>query len=103
VAVTVSSALESAVGMYAGLLAVATLPGYADDEDMVVAPQAAGLATGSLYLEEVCAPRQIVDGRLAVEQCVPEEARLDALASSPQRRDWWLDRLAASYAVLAAQ
>jgi O-succinylbenzoate synthase len=34
---------------------------------------------------------------------VPEEARLDALASSPQRRDWWLDRLAASYAVLAAQ
>jgi O-succinylbenzoate synthase len=103
VAVTVSSALESAVGMYAGLLAVATLPGYADDEDMVVAPQAAGLATGSLYLEEVCAPRQIVDGRLAVEQCVPEEARLDALASAPQRRDWWLDRLAASHAVLAAQ
>jgi O-succinylbenzoate synthase len=103
VAVTVSSALESAVGMYAGLLAVATLPGYSDDEDMVVHPQAAGLATGSLYAEEVCAPRRIVDGRLAVEQCVPEDARLDALASSAQRRDWWFDRLAASYGVLAAR
>lgn len=101
VSVTVSSALESAVGMYAGLLAAASLPGYTDDEDMVVHPQAAGLATGSLYLEEVCAPRQIVDGRLAVEQCVPEEARLDALASAPERKDWWLDRLAAAYGVLA--
>jgi O-succinylbenzoate synthase len=101
VAVTVSSALESAVGMYAGLLAVATLPGYEDDDEMVVHPQAAGLATGSLYAEEVCAPRQIVDGRLAVEQCVPEDARLDALASSAVRRDWWFDRLAASYEVLS--
>lgn len=101
VAVTVSSALESAVGMYAGLLAVATLPGYEDDDEMVVHPQAAGLATGSLYAEEVCAPRQIVDGRLAVEQCAPEGARLDALASPSARRDWWFDRLAASYQVLA--
>ncbi|WP_394287563.1 o-succinylbenzoate synthase [Corynebacterium variabile] len=101
VAVTVSSALESAVGMYAGLLAVATLPGYEDDDEMVVHPQAAGLATGSLYAEEVCAPRQIVDGRLAVEQCVPEDARLDALASPAARCDWWFDRLAASYQVLA--
>ncbi|WP_297004442.1 o-succinylbenzoate synthase [uncultured Corynebacterium sp.] len=102
VAVTVSSALESAVGMYAGLFAAASLPGYSDDEDMVVHPQAAGLATGSLYLEEVCAPRRIIDGRIAVEQCVPEDARLDALASAPERRDWWFDRLAAAYAVLAA-
>lgn len=101
VAVTVSSALESAVGMYAGLLAVATLPGYEDDDEMTVHPQAAGLATGSLYLEEVCAPRQIVDGRLAVEQCVPEDARLEALASPAERRDWWFDRLAASYEVLS--
>ena len=42
VAVTVSSALESAVGMYAGLLATASLPQYADDEYLVAAPQAAG-------------------------------------------------------------
>lgn len=99
VAVTVSSALESAVGMYAGLLAVATLPGYSDDDEMTVHPQAAGLATGSLYLEEVCTPRQIVDGRLAVERCVPEAARLAALASPAARRDWWFDRLAAAYRV----
>lgn len=101
VAVTVSSALESAVGMYAGLLAVATLPGYSDDDEMLVHPQAAGLATGSLYAEEVCPPRQIVDGRLAVEQCVPEEARLEALASPRERKDWWFERLAAAYEVLS--
>lgn len=101
VAVTVSSALESAVGMYAGLLAVATLPGYTDDEDMVVSPQAAGLATGALYLEDVCAPRQIVDGCLAVERVTPDPARLDALASPAERKDRWFDRLAAAYGVLA--
>lgn len=100
VAVTVSSALESAVGMYAGLLAAATLPGYTDDEDLAVAPQAAGLATGSLYAEDVCGPREIVDGRLAVEQVTPSPDRLDALAATAARRDWWFDRLAASYAHL---
>ncbi|MEJ6549198.1 o-succinylbenzoate synthase [Corynebacterium sp. USCH3] len=100
VAVTVSSALESAVGMYAGLLAAASLPGYTDDEDMVVAPQAAGLATGSLFAEDVCAPREIVDGRLAVTRLSPDPDRLAALASPAGRRDWWFDRLAASYAHL---
>lgn len=97
VAVTVSSALESGVGMYAGILAAATLPGYTDDDEMTVVPQAAGLATGSLYAEDVCAPRQIVDGRLAVEPLTPDADRLDALASSAERRDWWFERLAASY------
>ncbi|WP_312977770.1 o-succinylbenzoate synthase [Corynebacterium sp.] len=100
VAVTVSSALESAVGMYAGILAAATLPGYTDDEDMVVAPQAAGLATGSLYAEDVCAPREIVDGRLTVEQLSPDADRLDALEASAARRDWWFERLAAAYGYL---
>ena len=87
--------------MYAGLLATASLPQYADDEYLVAAPQAAGLATGSLYAEDVCGPREIVDGHLAVEQLVPQPDRLDALASPAARKDWWLDRLAASYAVLA--
>lgn len=100
VAVTVSSALESAVGMYAGILAAATLPGYTDDEDMVVAPQAAGLATGSLYAEDVCAPREIVDGRLAVEQLSPDADRMDSLEASGARRDWWFERLAAAYEYL---
>lgn len=103
VAVTVSSALESAVGMYAGLLATATLPGYTDDEEMVVPPQAAGLATGSLYAEDVCGPREIVDGRLAVEQLTPSADRLDALESAGERRDWWFDRLAAAHGVLAVE
>ncbi|MCI1256248.1 MAG: o-succinylbenzoate synthase [Corynebacterium provencense] len=101
VAVTVSSALESAVGMYAGLLAAASLPDHTDDEDMQVLPQAAGLATGSLYAVDVCAPRQIIDGHMTVTRVEPEQARLDELGSPATRRDWWFSRLAASYAVLA--
>jgi O-succinylbenzoate synthase len=97
VAVTVSSALESAVGMYAGILAAASLPGYTDDDEMVVAPQAAGLATGSLFAEDVCAPREIVDGRLAVERLTPDPDRLADLESPAARRDWWFDRLVAAY------
>ncbi|MEY8566200.1 o-succinylbenzoate synthase [Corynebacterium sp.] len=100
VAVTVSSALESAVGMYAGILAAATLPGYTDDEDMVVAPQAAGLATGSLFAEDVCAPREIVDGRLTVERLSPDPDRLESLEAPAARRDWWLARLADAHRYL---
>lgn len=100
VAVTISSALESAVGMYAGLLAAATLPGYTDDEGLSAHPQAAGLATGSLYAAEVCEPRQIVDGRMAVQQAVPDPGRLADLAAPATRRDWWFRRLAQSYPYL---
>ena len=66
------------MGMYAGLLATASLPQYADDEYLVAAPQAAGLATGSLYAEDVCGPREIVDGHLAVEQLVQQYITLAA-------------------------
>ena len=68
---------------------------------MVVAPQAAGLATGSLFAEDVCEPREIVDGRLEVSQLTPVPERLDALASSSERKDWWFERLAAAYGVLS--
>lgn len=82
VALTVSSALETAVGMHAGLVAAAALPD----------PQPCGLATGSLFAEDVCAPRALVDGHLAVAPAVPDPDRMDALAAPGGRRDWWLDR-----------
>lgn len=94
--VTVASALDTAVGMNMGLAAVAALPVIADDEDIDVAPAAAGLATGSLFVEDVAEPRQIVDGHLPAAPIAPDPARLGALAASPARRDWWFDRVRAA-------
>ncbi|KQB84361.1 o-succinylbenzoate synthase [Corynebacterium oculi] len=82
--VTVASALDTAVGMNAGLVAAASLP----------QPQApAGLATQSLFVEDVAAPRRLVDGRLSTAAVVPGEARLRGLAASAERRRWWIERL----------
>ncbi len=81
--ITVASALDTAVGISMGLAAAAALPHSA----------AAGLATGSLFVEDVCAPRTVVDGYLSVQRVVPERARLEALEARPERKDWWLRRV----------
>lgn len=98
--VTVASALDTAVGMNAGLAAVAALPVLSDDDDMDVPPAAAGLATGSLFLEDVAEPRTLVDGHLSVAPVVPSPDRLEALAAPADRRDWWFDRLRDAYRYL---
>lgn len=90
---TVASALDTAVGIGMGLATVAALPTLRDDEDIAVTPAAAGLATGSLFVEDVAAPRQIVDGRLAVGPVDPDPDRLAALAAPADRRDWWFERV----------
>ncbi|MDH2455723.1 o-succinylbenzoate synthase [Corynebacterium bovis] len=100
VAVTVSSALESAVGIGAGLAAAAGIPERIDDDGMVVPPQPAGLATGSLFVEDVCAPRPIVDGRLEAVAVAPDADRLESLAVDGATRDRWLDRLRRAHAHL---
>lgn len=87
VPVTVSSALESAVGMGAGIAAAAAIP--ATDGE----PHAAGLATGSLFVHDVTEPRRIVDGHLDVAPVVPDPARLAEFAVESSRRDWWFNRL----------
>ncbi len=91
--VTVASALDTAVGMNAGLAAVAALPVIADDDAMDVPPAAAGLATGSLFVEDVAPPRAIVDGFMATDPVVPDADRLAALAAPADRREWWFRRL----------
>ena len=95
--VTIASALDSAVGINAGLAAVASLPKLNDDEEIDVAPAPAGLATGSLFLEDVAAPRTLVDGMLPTAPVTPDADRLAALAADGATRDWWLDRLRAAY------
>ncbi|MCW2553841.1 MAG: putative o-succinylbenzoate synthase [Mycobacterium sp.] len=82
--IVVSSALDSAVGMSRGLLAAACLPGLR---------HACGLGTGGLFVEDVAEGVAPVDGRLPVGAVVPDPARLSALAASPDRRDWWIERI----------
>ncbi|MCS5478424.1 o-succinylbenzoate synthase [Corynebacterium sp. YIM 101645] len=98
--ITVASALDTAVGMNAGLAAVAALPTLTDDDAMDVPPAAAGLATGSLFLEDVAPPREITDGFLSVEAVEPEADRLASLAAPADRRNWWFRRVHEAYRYL---
>jgi o-succinylbenzoate synthase len=89
--VVVSSALDSAVGIAAGLTAAAALPQLR---------HACGLGTGGLFLEDVADVAAPVDGFLAVGPVTPDPARLRALGAPPERRQWWIDRVRACYPLL---
>ena len=92
--VVVSSAIDSAVGIAAGLRAAAALPELS---------HACGLGTGSLLEHDVIDPAEIPalkDGYLPVRSIAPDPARLHALAASPPRRQWWIERLRACHEFL---
>src|SRR4051794_829232 len=79
----VSSALESSVGIAAGVALGAALPEL---------PFACGLATVTLFTDDVTsAPLLPVDGALAVRR--PEPDRLDAVAADPATTARWRARL----------
>ncbi|MBM7791222.1 o-succinylbenzoate synthase [Tenggerimyces flavus] len=81
--VVVSSALETSVGISAGLALAAALPEL---------PYACGLATGALLTGDVVdAPFTVVDGALPVAR--PELAEVPAAAPETMAR--WTERLAA--------
>ena len=93
--VVVSSALDSAVGIAAGLAVAGTLPEL---------PFACGLATGSLLEQDVAdAPGAPRDGCLPVVPVAADRARVSALAAPPERRRWWLERIARCHGVLAGR
>lgn len=94
---TVSSALETSVGLVTGAQLASTLA----ESD---APFAAGLATLALFADDVCAqPRLPVDGSISLAPAVPDASKLRSLAASGDRQDWWLQRIRDCYRVLAAQ
>lgn len=88
----VSSALDTAVGLSQGAALAAALPELDYD---------CGLGTGALFAEDV-ADLSPVDGAIPVGRVTPDAARLDRLAASDDRRDWWLDRLRRCHALFAA-
>jgi len=89
--VVVSSALETSLGLAAGVALAAALP---------TLEHACGLATRSLLTGDVAAPELVpVDGMLTVTRPQVVPVLLDAWAASPDRVAWWEDRLAAVRAV----
>lgn len=90
---TISSALDSSIGLAAGIAAAAHFP-----------ERAHGLGTGALFAEDVVsAPLIPHGGQLPVGAVTPEHDLLDRAAGrvSLNRRAWWRDRLEQSFAVLA--
>ncbi|ANI38019.1 O-succinylbenzoate synthase [Mycolicibacterium vaccae 95051] len=89
--VVVSSALDSAVGIGAGLVAAGCLPALG---------HACGLGTGGLFIDDVAEPVVPVDGCLPAAPVRPDPDRLAALAAPPDRRQWWIDRVRECYPLL---
>ena len=91
VPVVVSSALDSAVGISAGIAAAAAIPKL---------EFACGLGTGSLFVDDVCPGQELVDGTLLVGSVEPDPSRLAASAASDERVRWWHERVRRTYAFL---
>ncbi len=90
--VVVSSALESSVGLAAGVAFAAALPEL---------PFACGLGTATFFRADVTdQPLLPVDGRLPVRRVVPDPASLDQCAAGPDEAAGWLDRLQSAAAHL---
>ena len=91
----ISSAVDTSIGLSMGAALAAALPTLDYD---------CGLGTSSLFVEDVVVPAlRPAGGVIPVGRVEPDAGRLDELAASPERRDWWLARLARCHAVLAAR
>jgi len=91
--VVVSSALDSSVGIAAGLALAAALP---------TLEYACGLGTVELLEGDVTADRLVPQGgSLRVRRPEVSEELLHGWAATPERTQWWRGRIAACHAVLA--
>ncbi|SJM55861.1 o-succinylbenzoate synthase [Gulosibacter sp. 10] len=89
---TVSSALDTSVGIVMGAQLAARLP----------QPRyAAGLGTVSLFAADVLRePRRPAGGAVSLAPAVPDAALLREHAAPPERVAWWQDRIRACHALL---
>jgi O-succinylbenzoate synthase len=90
----VSSALDTSVGIRAGLALAASLPEL---------PYACGLGTVSLFTSDITLdPLVADDGAIRLRDVAADAGLLEQFAASAERRDWWLDRLRRVHPALAA-
>ncbi|MET1065460.1 MAG: o-succinylbenzoate synthase [Arthrobacter sp.] len=90
----VSSALDTSVGIRAGLALAAALPEL---------PYACGLGTVSLLAADVTRDSLVPDdGDIRLRHVAVDPGLLSQYAAAPERRDWWLERLRRVHALLAA-
>jgi len=88
----VSSALDSSVGIAAGVALAAALPRL---------EHACGLATAALFATEPAKPALPIDGALAVGPApVPDPQIIEQLKLPESRQRWWHTRLAEAHRVL---
>ncbi|XAS66614.1 o-succinylbenzoate synthase [Micrococcaceae bacterium Sec5.7] len=89
----VSSALDTSVGIRAGLALAAALPEL---------PYACGLGTVSLLAGDVTRDSLVADdGAIRLRDVAADAALLEQYAASPGRQGWWLERLRRVHAELA--
>ncbi|KRE74436.1 o-succinylbenzoate synthase [Arthrobacter sp. Soil762] len=90
----VSSALDTSVGIRAGLALAAALPEL---------PYACGLGTVSLFTSDITLdPLVADDGAIRLRDVAADAGLLEQFAASAERRGWWLARLRRVHALLAA-
>ncbi|MBW4094172.1 MAG: o-succinylbenzoate synthase [Acidobacteria bacterium] len=88
----VSSALDTSIGMSAGLALAAALPQL---------DYACGLGTISLMAGDVAADSLVAHGGfMKVRSATPEPELLARFAATPARTQWWMERLSRTYALL---
>lgn len=88
----VSSALDTSVGIRAGLALAASLPEL---------PYACGLGTVSLFESDITLdPLVADDGAIRLRDVTADAGLLSKYAAAPERREWWLDRLRRVHAFL---
>ena len=91
----VSSALDTSVGMAAGVALAAALPDL---------PFACGLGTVALLAGDVAAaPLVPHGGALPVGRVDADPGLLDRWAAPPEREQWWRERVTACWEVLASR
>lgn len=92
---TVSSALDTSVGVVMGAQLAARLP----------APRfAAGLGTVSLFAADVLIdPRKPKNGQVTLEPALPRESLLREHRASAEREAWWHERIRACHEILVAR
>ncbi len=93
--VVVSSALDTSVGLRAGLALAAALPELR---------YACGLGTGTLLAADVVQqPLQMERGVLTLREVAADPGLLERYQADAGRRDWWLERLRRVHALLVDQ